>query len=614
MGDSPPNRPASSASGTLEKTPLVHLVLYALQNGLTGTMEVWAADGRRAGLLFLAGQPAKTYTSEPISHLGSVMHELGYLSSERLAASLEELAEAKSRGPALHGQILLAARIIDQDMLRASLRHQVAQKLRHISSFPPSSAYAYYDLFDGLRGWGPDMDEGFDPVPMVLGMLQANPPHAHLDAALAGVGKLPVRLNRNANVARLSLTPTQLAIVERLSEKPLRLSDLMSDSELSEPDVRLLVYLLLVTRHVEVVRAAEVHASGSYPAPRMSPFPKGESRPPPATRTMPLRPAPVPGEPSSPVPPAVSTSQLPKATATLPRYSAPAPDSSASRPPKATPSLPPDVAQRWQEIVQRAATIDRDDYFAMLDVPRNATLDAVKESFFTLAKKWHPDRLPPELATVRDACSRVFARMSEAHSTLTDPTKRDNYMMLLADGSGSPETQEKVAKVIDAATNFQKAEVCLRRGDLAQAEALCQLALSADSTQSDYLAMMAWLLALKPENQSAEKGAQSVVMLTEAIKLNPRCEMAFFWRGMVLRRLGKADAAVRDFKEVVDLNPRNIDAAREVRLYRMRGGRFSTSPPDTKGDSGSPARRSSPMPSKSGGDGKPGILNRLFKK
>jgi tetratricopeptide (TPR) repeat protein len=202
--------------------------------------------------------------------------------------------------------------------------------------------------------------------------------------------------------------------------------------------------------------------------------------------------------------------------------------------------------------------------------------------------------------------------MSEAHATLIDPQKRENYSLLLADGSGSPETQAKVAKVVDAATTFQKAEVCLRRGDLAQAEALCKTALDADATQPDYLAMMAWLLAQKPDHQSPEKTAQSIVMLTNAISMNARCEKAYFWRGMLLKRVGKAAAAMRDFRHAVDLNPRNIDAAREVRLYTMRGGRLSTGAPP-KVESESPPKRSSPMPAKPD-DGKSGLFDRLFKK
>jgi tetratricopeptide (TPR) repeat protein len=602
MGDPSPNRPASSASGTLEKTPLVHLVLYALQNGLTGTVELWAPDGRRCGVLFLAGQPTKVYTSEPISFLGAIMHELGYLSSDALAKSLDELAEAKNRGPTLHGQLLLASGAIDETMLGASLRQQVAQKLRHLAAFPPQSSYAYYDLFDGLRGWGAPMDEGFDPVPMILGMLQANPPKDHLDAALATVGALPIRLGRNANVARLALTPALLAVVERVRDKALRLSDVLAGTGLSAPEGRLLVYLLLVTRQVDVVRASEGHTSKSMAAPRMSPFPSAGSEAPEAPRRM------MPSDPGS----AVARRSDPT-PAPSPAISSPARSPSISSPPTSPHELSPELAQRWEEIERRAATIDRSDYFAMLEVRRDATTEVVEAAFFSLAKKWHPDRLPAELSAVRAECSRVFARMSEAHVTLTDAAKRENYRLLLADGSGSPEAQEQVGRVIDAATNFQKAEVCLRRGDHAQAEALCKLALDADSTQPDYLAMMAWLLALKPENQSQESTLKSIAMLSQAIKLNARCEMAYFWRGMLLRRLGKADAAVRDFKEVTELNPRNIDAAREVRLHRMRGGGRSSATPPTKADSGSPPRHSSPVPSKPG-EGKSRLLDRFFKK
>ena len=130
----------------------------------------------------------------------------------------------------------------------------------------------------------------------------------------------------------------------------------------------------------------------------------------------------------------------------------------------------------------------------MLDIARDATTDEVEAAFFALAKRWHPDRLALELSPVRDACSRVFARMSEAHATLIDEEQRQQYMRLLADGSGSPETQATVAKVLEAAKNFQKAEVCLRRSDYAQAENFCRRALEDDATQPDYLAMLAWLL------------------------------------------------------------------------------------------------------------------------
>jgi tetratricopeptide (TPR) repeat protein len=204
--------------------------------------------------------------------------------------------------------------------------------------------------------------------------------------------------------------------------------------------------------------------------------------------------------------------------------------------------------------------------------------------------------------------------MSEAHATLSDAGSRRKYMELLAEGSGSPDVRESVLKVVEAATDFQKAEVCLRRGDLIQAESLCRKALEADPTQSDYSAMLAWLLALKPENQSPEKTKESVQILDHAISMNGRSEKAHFWRGMLNKRLGKADTAFRDFKTAVELNPRNIDAAREVRLHRMRrGGRSSSPPPGPR--SGPPSGSARPASnSVKPEDGRPGLLGRLFKK
>jgi Tfp pilus assembly protein PilF len=114
--------------------------------------------------------------------------------------------------------------------------------------------------------------------------------------------------------------------------------------------------------------------------------------------------------------------------------------------------------------------------------------------------------------------------MSEARAALVDDEARAKYMKLLQEGSGSPETQETVQKVVDAATNFQKAEVCFKRNDLAQAETFCRKALELDDTQPDYHALHAWLQAMKPESQAPEKTLACIKMLDKAISLSNRCE------------------------------------------------------------------------------------------
>jgi hypothetical protein len=118
--------------------------------------------------------------------------------------------------------------------------------------------------------------------------------------------------------------------------------------------------------------------------------------------------------------------------------------------------------------------------------------------------------------------------------------------------------------------------------------------------------MLSWLVSLKPENQSPDKTVECIRMLDEAVFLSDRCEKAFYWRGLLHKRIGKNEVAVRDFKRAMELNPHNIDAAREVRLYQMRVGRggVGSAPP---GPRTSTPHKADPPP-------KPGLLQRLFRK
>jgi hypothetical protein len=644
MGDLPSNRPVPAATGTLARTPLVHLLLYALDKKLAGTIEFTAPDQSRSSVVFVGGRPAKVRTSdEPGLYLGQSLIELGYLTGSQRERSITELAQARTAGPMLYGQHLVHSGLIDEQQLAAALRDQLERKLGLIAGLPQETAYEYLASYDTLQGWGLEVSHGQDPVPMIWRILRQIPPQGHMDLALERIAGSPLRLARNAQLQRLSLDRDESAAVELLRVRSQRVDELAVTSGLGTVQTRLLVYLLLVTKQVDVLRAApgaeggpagstpvpsgSIRDSGSSfaPPPARSPVPPSPSMPPQRTvssTTMPQQrtisssgipqshPSSASGPQYRPTPTgtraATSAYTLPPVTPQPPKPSIP-PEASRSIPPSPPRTLSTELTDRWNEIVERAHSIDRADYFTMLEVPRDATRSDIESSFYTLAKRWHPDRLPGELTPVRPACSRVFARMSEAHAALVDDESRARYMKLLADGSGSPEMQETLARVVEAATNFQKAEVCLRRNDLAQAETLCRRAVDLDATQPDYQAMLAWLFALKPENQSADKTKAAIQMLERAIAMSERCEKAFFYRAMLYKRLGRADAAVRDFKRVVNLNPRNIDAAREVRLYRMRaGGRRTSNPPATTGGAGSDP----PRPE----DGKTGLFGRLFKK
>ncbi len=331
------------------------------------------------------------------------------------------------------------------------------------------------------------------------------------------------------------------------------------------------------------MQAAPPRPSAGMPS---APPPGIPSTPPPGTPSTP------PGRPSSVIPAAPLSSSMLASEA--------APVSSRGLEP-----LTQDLATQRARILKRAEEITKQDYFQMLGVARDGSTDDVQKAYFLLAKVWHPDRLPPAISDVREQCTKVFAHLSEAHQTLTDAERRSHYMMLIKDGGATPDDQAQIAGILEAATNFQKAEVCLRRNDLVQAEQLVRAAYEADSQQADYLALVAWLEAMKAENSSHDATEKRIAMLDAAIKLNGKCERAYFYRGMLYKRVGNEKGAHKDFKEAVDLNPRNIDATRELRLYAMRKG---TSGPSER-PSTRPGASKKPPPDTGGG-----LFGKLFKK
>ncbi len=62
------------------------------------------------------------------------------------------------------------------------------------------------------------------------------------------------------------------------------------------------------------------------------------------------------------------------------------------------------------------------DYYAILGVPRNATLEEIKRAYRRLALQYHPDRNPGN-----KEAEEKFKEISEAYEVLSDPQKRAIY-------------------------------------------------------------------------------------------------------------------------------------------------------------------------------------------
>merc|ERR1712151_1221921 len=86
-----------------------------------------------------------------------------------------------------------------------------------------------------------------------------------------------------------------------------------------------------------------------------------------------------------------------------------------------------DTDERVAEMREQIATMQREhgklDYYGILGLDRNATLDMIKKAYRRLALLWHPDKNPDNEAEA----DKMFRRLSEAYSVLSDKAERDRY-------------------------------------------------------------------------------------------------------------------------------------------------------------------------------------------
>jgi len=512
----------------LEATPLGHLLVYGLDRMLTGTLVLEESNGKRHAIYFEGGGPSKAKIQDPILFLGRVLVEQKRISEDVYERTLRQATE---RGQ-LHGQVLLEQGQLDEHALREGLREQLSRQVLWMFGLPPDTLFGYYDRLNFLEHWAGDGVRA-KPLALIWRGVREYVHARHMEEVLGRFGEQLILLHVDAPIRRFHFDRHEQSIIDVLRAKPQPLSELLGRGLADPAYVRRLVYAMLITRQLE---------SG---IPGVEPVGVDEA---PSSSRLQVAPAqPVPQR--TPRQPPVSGSAQP----------------SEEPAPAAKPVESPEQAAFRAEIHERVAHGGA-DYYELLGVAPDATPPVIQAAFFQLAKKWHPDRIGPELMDVRELSSKVFSRMSEAHQILSDAARRKEYDELRKSGAGSAEEQEQVQRVLRATTAFQKAEVLMKRNNLSAAVEEARKAVELDPSQADYIALLAWL-----ESTQLNANLEEILARVEkAQRLEPNNTRIRWYRGSLLKRLGKSGKAMGDFRFIVENDPRHLDAQREIRLYEMR--------------------------------------------
>ena len=539
----PSSVPKPLAEGALSATPFGHVLLSIQKKGLSGTLAVWPDDDQpgQDRILFRSGVPAIGRFIEPVASL-----DRGLLT-----------IFPRERGP-----------------------------------------YAFYEA--DLVGEGDGTMRGsVDVLEVIATSLRGDVPKDAMTRVIRKLGDERQRIKKSAPLARFSLQSNEKAFVELMRAEPATAAVLVE--QFGDPKIaRRMLYLLAITESLEVYRPISrqklraVSPSSQGDRPSSPPFGRrassGSTTPPRMRRSSP------PGRRDS-APPA-GDSVLPTSISNLPPAKRLSGEILA---PRQMPPMPPEGfseehRKRWEEVARVIGMMDRQNYFEMLGVKESADANDIRGKYMKLAKKWHPDRLPNELSPLRPWVEEIFHLFTVARDTLANDKSRIEYQKTVMQGGGTPESERKLNVMVESAINFQKVDVLVKRRRYDEALQICDEVMEVVRKEADYPAMKAWILMLKHGIEEDEVANEIRGLLKQTFRLNPDHVHGHFVRAHFLKRMGKHDKALKHFKKVAKLNPKNLEAIREVRIGSMRQSRGRSSAPPGKGSK------------------RPGIFGKLFKK
>jgi curved DNA-binding protein CbpA len=144
------------------------------------------------------------------------------------------------------------------------------------------------------------------------------------------------------------------------------------------------------------------------------------------------------------------------------------------------------------EIKALARLLDELDYYQLLELTPDAPTSRVKQAYYALSRRFHPDAnrgLPPD---VRSTLEAITKRVAEAYSVLRDPRRRGAYDEQLRGSGGARRihlveaevraTQQRAQELLGTTPNgkrfFALARAEIDRGNLDAAARNLKMALT----------------------------------------------------------------------------------------------------------------------------------------
>lgn len=213
-------------------------------------------------------------------------------------------------------------------------------------------------------------------------------------------------------------------------------------------------------------------------------------------------------------------------------------------------------------------TLSKKSPLEIMGVKASASDEEVHARYMTLAKLHHPDRLRQGASrALVDARKQMFAVVQAAYEATQTAEKRQAIEQLNAFGVANAADEQAVVKaILESETLFKKAEIMARMRKYPEALDLLDQALARKPGDPEFRLHRSFYRFMAKQIEP-ELALQEI---STELKKQPTIAAGFLFVARINKSLDKMEAAIKAFKKVLDLDPRNHEAESELRLASMR--------------------------------------------
>ncbi len=210
-----------------------------------------------------------------------------------------------------------------------------------------------------------------------------------------------------------------------------------------------------------------------------------------------------------------------------------------------------------EECLGRLAMAGGQDHYGVLGVDHTARLKVIREAYYALARRYHPDRFRSgPLVDLLPKFEFFFTQVTEAYNTLVDAGRRAEYDEFLASSKkASAEATKESDTGYLARQNFLRGRALASQRKFTEAVSFFENAISQDPGQAEYHLELGLVLSLNPRHrEEAERH------LLQAVELYPASVAAYVALGQMYLRAGRPGPAARMAREAMRWEPGHIEA------------------------------------------------------